>query len=116
MRAERNERSGDGHYVIRGLKWSASVVVALAILWNASIWAGDTRYITKSEFQVFVIAQEAAVQRAATALRKGMLEDKIFELDLVPDDRKTDVQRAMANRAKTQLQDVQTQLIKSDKP
>lgn len=106
----------DGAMVIRGLKWTAGVVTAVAILLSAATWAGDTRYVTKSEFQAFATAQAIAIERAAIVLRKGMLEDKVFELDLVPDDQKSSVQRAMANRAKTQLQDVQTQLLKEARP
>lgn len=109
-------RIGDGKVVIQGIKWIASLVIALGIIGMAATWVGDTRYITKTEFQAFSLMQEATVLRAAAALRKGLLEDKIFELDLVTDDQKTAVQRAMANRAKTQLQDVQTQLMKDTKP
>lgn len=109
------ERIGDGKGVIQGIKWIASLIIALAIVGAAATWVGDTRYITKSEFQAFALAQEATVIRTAAALRKGLLEDKIFELDLVPDVQKSDVQRAMVNRAKTQLQDVQTQLMKDTK-
>lgn len=111
MEGQRN----DGGGVVRGLKWTAGVILYVAVLWNAGTWAGDTRYITRGEFQVFVASQEFAARRTAAAVRKDSLEDKIFDLDQIPDDQKTQIQRAVVNRARAQLQYVQTELMRDAK-
>lgn len=91
----------------------AGVLVFSGSVFAAALYADD-RYAKATELRQFISSSKKDATRAADILRKQMLEDRIFELDLVPDERKTDVQRAMANRSKTQLQDVQSRISSSD--
>lgn len=68
-----------------------STIAAAGVIGGAVAWAADTRYAQKTEVQ-------AAVQNAADGLRASSIEDKIFEINLVPPERRTDVQRALLDR------------------
>jgi hypothetical protein len=88
-------------------------IIAILVFSGSCISVGlyaDDRYVKRNEFLTFIMQSDKAVPMAADILRKQLLEDKIFELDLVPDNQKTDIQRAMANRARAQLQDVQNRV------
>ena len=79
----------------------------------AALYADD-RYAKTQDLKAFVSQSNKNVEAAANMIRKQLLEDKIFEADLVPDAQKSDVQRAIANRSKTQLQEVQSRITKSE--
>lgn len=68
-----------------------STLAAVGVIFGTIAWAADTRYAQKTEVQ-------AAVQTAVDGLRKFSIEDKIFEINLVPPDKRTDVQRALLDR------------------
>jgi len=88
-------------------------IIGVIVFTGASISAGlfaDDRYAKTEDLQKYMIFSSHQMAQAANILRKQMLEDKIFELDLIPDNQKTDVQRAMVNRNRTQLQDIQAQI------
>lgn len=85
------------------------VLLFIGSVFAAALYADD-RYAKSAELRQFIASTKKDTTRAADILRKQLIEDKVFELDLVPDVQKTDIQRAMANRAKTQLQDVQMRI------
>lgn len=63
----------------------------------------DDRYAKCKDLQKFMIEHKNEVRQAANDLRRQMLEDQIFGLDLIPAEKQTDVQRAISFRAKAQL-------------
>jgi chromatin segregation and condensation protein Rec8/ScpA/Scc1 (kleisin family) len=95
---------------VRAMVWVLSTLVALAIGSVSFGLYADDRYAKNKDLKQFIAEHDKKTDVATNMLRKQMLEDKIFELDLVPDIQKTDLQRAMANRNKTQLQEVQTRI------
>ncbi len=68
-----------------------STLAAVGVIFGAIAFAADTRYEQKGVAQV-------AVQAAVDGLRKSTIEDKIFEINLVPPEKRTDVQRALLDR------------------
>lgn len=95
------------------IQFIIGILMFIGSVFAAALFADD-RYAKAQELRQFISATKKDATRAADILRKQMLEDKIFELDLVPDSQKSDVQRAMANRSKTQLQDVQSRISTTD--
>ncbi len=91
------------------IKIIVGILVFAASCVSAGLYADD-RYAKQTDLKTFIASSTKKTEQAANVLRKQLLEDKIFELDLVPEKKKTDVQRAMANRSKTQLQEVQTKI------
>ena len=88
---EYKRRDSDVGVLAKYLKAAAGVVTSLAVLGGALAWAADTRYEQKGAAQV-------AVQIAVDGLRKSTIEDKIFEINLVKPENRTDVQRALLDR------------------
>ncbi len=95
-----------GGALVKSLKYVSGVILSMIIILGAAAWAGDTRWVTNEKLERVIKTAEKNSERTANALRKQLLEDKIFELDQIPDREKTNIQRAVANRTRTQLQEV----------
>lgn len=96
---------------------SIKLVIGLLLFAGSCVAAAlyaDDRYAKSQDLKKFISMSRQDSNSAADLLRKQMLEDRAFELDLVPDANKTDVQRALANRNKAQLQDVQNRISKAN--
>ena len=93
--------------VLKWVKWLAGVVSSLAVLAGAAAWAGDTRWIkieeSKQDDQRVTQQVLAQVQMSFERMRRQALEDKIYEITLIPASRRTDVQRALLDRTIRQL-------------
>ena len=88
-----------GGHITRWLKWAASIVTSLAILGGALAFAGDARYVQKGEMRI-------EIRYSVDQLRKQTLEDKIYELTLIPDVKRTNDQRALLDRYIRQLNEL----------
>lgn len=106
MNSKRHDDPGyvAGNTLARGLKWAASVVTSLAILGGALAFAGDARYVQKSEMRI-------EIRYSVDQLRKQTLEDKIYELTLVPETKRSNEQRALLDRYLRQLQELNTRWV-----
>ena len=88
---ELKRRDGDVGALARWLKALAGVIASIAVLAGAFTWAADTRYAQKVDVVI-------AVQSSADRQRGLQVEDKIFEINLIPPDKRSDVQRALLDR------------------
>lgn len=80
--------------VMSAMQWIiriGSTLAATIVIFGAISWAADTRYAQKGEVG-------RAIQVAVDGLRQSTIEDKIFEINLVPPDQRTNVQRALLER------------------
>ena len=96
---------------------SVKVVIGVLLFAGSCVAAAlyaDDRYAKSQDLKKFISMSRQDANSAADLLRKQMLEDRAFELDLIPDASKTDVQRALANRNKAQLQDVQNRITNAN--
>lgn len=85
------ERQSD---VVTLMQWViriGSTLGAFGVILGTIAWAADTTYARKTEVQ-------QVVQQAADGLRKSGVEDKIFEIQLIQADKRSDVQRALLDR------------------
>lgn len=69
-----------------------STLAAVGVIFGTIVWGADTRYAQRTEVQ-------AIVQQAVDGLRKSSVEDKIFEINLVPPETRTNAQRALLDRS-----------------
>ena len=62
--------------------------------------------------QAKLIADQTRSQTrlSVDGLRKQLLEDKVFELTLVPPDKRSDAQRALLDRYRTQVQEISARM------
>lgn len=72
---------------------------------SAALFADD-RYAHATEFNYHTQEMKRDVKQIAKEVRRQLLEDKIFELDLVPEHQRTQAHRALMNRYKQQLQEL----------
>lgn len=84
---------------VKWLKWAAGLIGSLVILLGAIAWAGDTRYVQKEDFR-------NEIRYSADQLRKATLEDKIFDLTRIPENRRTNDQRAQLDRYNRQMNEL----------
>ena len=99
MSEERKRRDSD---VVSAMQWIVrigSTLAATIVIFGAISWAADTRYAQKSDV-------EQTVHAAVNGLRESTIEDKIFELNLIPPEHRTDVQRALLNRYLRESEDL----------
>lgn len=103
---------GESVDVSKPLAWLASVVGSIAVISGAAFWlitnlawASDIAAIKES---VKELAKQSRVntEYAVDKLRKQNLEDQIFAIQLVPESRRTDAQRAMLDRFQSQAREV----------
>lgn len=87
------------------VKWLAGLVTALGTILGAAFTI-DARYAHAGDVSAAIQAQRNATSYAVDQLRKQNLEDKIFELMLIPEQKRTDAQRAMLDRYRTQALEV----------
>ena len=88
------------------LKWAAGIVSSFAILAGAVAWAGDTRWAKIEDVRAWDSNVVAQIKHSTDYLRKQALEDKIYEITVIPEAKRTDTQRALLDRAKRQLEDI----------
>jgi hypothetical protein len=91
------------------MKIVVSIMMFMGAIVSAALYADD-RYAHQATLSVYIEDAKIETRMAADVLRKQLLEDKVYEFDLIPDDKKTDNQRALSNRYRTQLQDVQNRI------
>jgi hypothetical protein len=99
--SELKRRENDVVTIMQWITRIGATVAAVGIIGGAVAWAADTRYAQKTEVR-------AVVQEATDGLRKSTLEDKIFELNLVPPDKRTDVQRALLDRYVREIEELRS--------
>lgn len=95
-----NVRNENGEVNV-SLKWLAGVVTALTIILGAAFTI-DARYAHADDVQKQITNMTTQTSYAADSLRKQMLEDKIFEIQLIPEKQRSDVQRAILDRYESQ--------------
>jgi len=96
------------------IKAVVGVLLFCGTIISAALFADD-RYAKAVDLRNLADSVKKDSRRATDNLRKQMLEDKIFELDLVPEDKRTDVQRAKLNRAISKLREVRGRLNQDDR-
>jgi biopolymer transport protein ExbB/TolQ len=79
----------------------------------ATLFTLDSRYAHAADVEKNYSQLQQAVQQSTNAIRKQMLEDKIFELDLKkaqsPDRKLSPVDVALEERYKRELRDLENQ-------
>lgn len=90
------------------LKWAASIVTSISILFGAFAWAGDARWAKIEAMRAWDSRVLSVVRQAVDNLRKQQLEDKIYEIVAVPEKKRTDTQRAVLDRSIRQLNELAT--------
>lgn len=92
------------------LKWAAGIITSIVIIFGAFAWAvalaGDTRWAKIEEVKAWDQHVLAAVHKATDGLRKQQLEDKVYEITVVPEGKRTDTQRAVLDRSVRQLNEI----------
>jgi len=88
------------------MKWAAGIVSSFAIMAGAVAWAGDTRWAKIEDVRTWDRSVVEQIRHSADYLRKQALEDKIYEITVIPEAKRTDTQRALLDRAKRQLEDI----------
>lgn len=92
------------------LKWMAGIVTSISILFGAFAWAvavaGDTRWAKIEDVKTWDSHIMASVRKSTDRLRKQQLEDKVYEITVVPENKRTDTQRAVLDRSVRQLNEM----------
>ena len=89
--SEFKRREEDEGALARMLKKIAGIITSLVVIMGAIAFAADTRYAQKEELH-------KEVQGVLVDMRKTTLDDKIFEIQLTPEAKRSDVQRALLDR------------------
>ena len=105
--------NGGKALTLETLSWIAGILCSIVagtgatILWAEGHYAkADTLNQYHTELVRAIAENRKETGRAADDLRKQLLEDKIFELNLIPDAKRTDVQRALLERYKAQVNEI----------
>lgn len=101
--------------VAKWLKWIAGIIASLMTILAAVAWAGDTRWIRIEDSKRDDSMVLAQVRKSIDGLRRQALEDKIYELTLIPEAKRTDTQRALLDRSVRQLNEITQRLITSER-
>lgn len=83
------------------LKTIAGIVGSMSILVGA-IFTIDTRYVHADEFK----KQMFAVKDSIADLRRARLEDEVFKIELIPQNKRTDADKALLDRYKRQIREI----------
>jgi len=87
---------------ISGTVAGVGVIVGAAF---AVLAYADNRYQGKDDYKRDVML----VKESITSLHRARIEDEIFKLELIPDKKKTDYDRAILDRYKAQLRNLDRQ-------
>jgi hypothetical protein len=94
----------------------SGTVGTLAVIVGA-VLAVDARYVKAGEIQEFKVEHTRSIsqlgidtQTQINMLRKQQLEDKVFELQLIPPQRRSDVDRARLDKYQRDLEDITRQI------
>lgn len=90
----------------RILAWVAGIIVSIGIIGSAITWAADQRYMRIS-------AVQAAIEKSADESRRDTLEDEIFKITQVPESQRTDIQRALLDRYKRKIDELNAKLSRT---
>lgn len=89
------------------ISWVAGAVISIV----STAFAIDQRYAHAEEVEKFKTEQSRAIvvqgqlqTQALDMFRRQMLEDKIFELELIPPNKRSQIENAKLERYKRQLQ------------
>lgn len=92
------------------LKWMAGIITSVVVIFGAFAWAvalaGDTRWAKIEEVKAWDARIMSAVRDSTDHLRKQQLEDKVYEITVVPEAKRTDTQRAVLDRSVRQLNEM----------
>jgi hypothetical protein len=94
------------------VKLASGVVAAFSTIVGAAFFIDD-RYAHASDVKAMNAEQVQAIKenriethRAADMLRKQLLEDKIFEITVLPPEKRTGIQRALLDRYSREVQEI----------
>lgn len=73
----------------------------------AAVFFGDDRYAHARDVEVIRLTLVQAIKE----VRKETIDDKIFELNLIPEAKRTDAQRAMLERYKHQVEEIERERV-----
>lgn len=103
------------------VKTISGSIGTLAIIVGAVLGV-DARYVKADDLKDFkmehtrsVQALEIQSQTQVNTLRKQMLEDKVFEIQLIPPAKRTDVDRARLDKYQRDLQEITRQISQGQK-
>lgn len=99
------------------LKGMAATIVALTVI-VTTVVTFDTRYVHAGDLTEFKAEHTRAIQMqsiqsqaAINDLRRQTLEDKIFEIQLIPPARRSDVDRARLDKYTRDLENTKTRSL-----
>src|SRR5258708_40177570 len=94
------------------VKLASGAVAALSTIIGAAFFiddryghAGDVKAMHAEQVQA-IHENRIEVKRAADMLRKQTLDDKIFEINLIPTNQRTNMQRALLDRYSREVQEI----------
>lgn len=105
-------RGEDITTISRSLKWVSGIVASVAIFAGA-VLSFDQTYARAADVEQMRVEVTTNIQQARVEarysvdqLRKMTLEDKVYELNLVPFAKRTDAQRALLDRYLRQMREL----------
>ena len=80
----------------------------------AFLWF-DTRYAHAENVRQKIDAVQANINVKASELRRDSLEDRVFEIEAIPQIQRTNAQRAILSRAKAKLEAEEAKLREAER-
>jgi hypothetical protein len=98
------------------IKAASGIIASLSVILGA-VFALDARYVHAGDISEIKADQSRAIQQLSTdnqvqinSLRKQMLEDKVFEIQLIAPSKRTDVDRARLDKYQRDLEEINTRI------
>lgn len=91
------------------LRGIANAVGAIGVLLGAA-FAIDSRYVSAGEFKKEVMI----VKDSILDLHRARLEDEIFRLELIPEAKRTQADKALIERYKSQIKEIDSKRGRSN--
>lgn len=91
------------------IKYAVSFVTLLSML-IGGVLAVDSRYAKAGDFekqQIYLDVKTIEMRIAIDDLRKQTLVDKVFEIELIPEENRTQVDRARLQKYKQDIRDIE---------
>lgn len=108
---------------INALVWLGGILITVVTVSMGGAYAADDRYMKKDEaLKAIQVQQQQAeetrklIEYQADVNRKRQLEDNIFMYNLKPERQRSQADRAMAERYKTERQDLIERWQREGKP
>ena len=93
------------------IKSTISILTLVSMLVGGVI-SVDSRYAKAAEVEMQQQSIVKETKYAIDQLRKQSLEDKIFELELTPEDKRTQINKALLEKYKRDMQSINIKWIK----